>query len=107
MDRNSFYLQLGQAIRARRERLGLTQTELAERVGLSRTSVTNVERGRQQVLLHQVVDFAKALRTDVAALTPTDSVDRVLHQPKERVPTEIRRLLNKVRSARSDRGPAT
>jgi transcriptional regulator with XRE-family HTH domain len=56
-----FYTEFGRRIRAARERAGLTQDALAARVSLSRTSVTNIERGRQKVLLHTFCDLAAAL----------------------------------------------
>lgn len=57
------YVQFGAKVRAMREMIGLNQTELAERVGLERTSVTNIENGKQRVLLDDVEKFAKAFGT--------------------------------------------
>lgn len=48
----------------------LTQDALAQRVGLSRASVANVERGRQRVPLHMLYLFARALEVDAASLIP-------------------------------------
>lgn len=39
--------QLGAALRERRERLSLTQAQVAERAGVSRAFVTELERGRR------------------------------------------------------------
>jgi hypothetical protein len=39
----------------------VTQEELAQRIGLSRTSIVNIENGNQRVLLYDVQRFAKAL----------------------------------------------
>lgn len=58
---NAVYRELGQRIQRRRKELKLTQEELGSRVGLSRTSITNIEKGRQHVLLHVLLDFGKAL----------------------------------------------
>ena len=54
---------LGARIRMIRETLGLNQGELAKRVNILRTSVTNIEAGRQRMALHTVEEFAKALGT--------------------------------------------
>jgi DNA-binding XRE family transcriptional regulator len=54
---------LGARVRMIRETLGLNQEELAKRVGILRTSITNIEAGRQRMLLHSVEDFARALGT--------------------------------------------
>lgn len=55
------YVSFGEIIKAHRVKRGWTQTDLAEKVGLSRTSVTNIEIGRQRVLLSDLFDFARAL----------------------------------------------
>lgn len=57
------HVALGARIRMIRETLGLDQQELATRVGMERSSVTNIEIGRQRVLLHTVEVFARALGT--------------------------------------------
>ena len=54
------YVSFGEIVKARRIALGLTQEQLGEIVGLSRTSVTNIEIGRQRVLLSDLFDFARA-----------------------------------------------
>lgn len=53
----------GVRVRIVREILDLTQADLAERVGLERASVTNIEAGRQRVSLDAVERFARALGT--------------------------------------------
>lgn len=55
------YVSFGEVIKAHRLKRGWTQTDLADRVGLSRTSVTNIEIGRQRVLLSDLFAFARAL----------------------------------------------
>lgn len=60
------YVALGARIRMMREALGLSREELATRLTRGRPSLTNVEAGRERVLLHGVEEFAKALGTAVA-----------------------------------------
>lgn len=48
----------------------MTQEKLGRVVGLSRTSITNIEKGRQHVSLHQLFAIAEALRVRPAALLP-------------------------------------
>jgi transcriptional regulator with XRE-family HTH domain len=52
---------LGQQIRALRRMRGVTQRALAQRVGLSRTSVTNIELGRQPVTVEMFYRITAAL----------------------------------------------
>ena len=64
------YKEFGQLLRERRKKAGLTQGEVAERVGLSRTSITNIEKGRQHVLLHQLFLMASAVGAEPGDLLP-------------------------------------
>lgn len=59
---DKFYEELGKSIRARREELKITQAELGDRLGLSRTSVTNIECGRQRLLIEQFCRLADVLK---------------------------------------------
>lgn len=93
------YIVLGDRIRARREKLGLTQQELAEAVGLSRTSVTNIERGRQAVLVHQLAIFAKALGVRTASLIPND--DEAASLGRSAPEDEIAEYLSRLRLMRA------
>lgn len=65
---DTFYEELGKAIRTRRESVGLKQAELGDRLGLSRTSITNIESGRQRLLADQLCRIADVLDCDVADL---------------------------------------
>ena len=66
-DYSEFYKQVGQSIRSRRSK-NLSQEALASAVGLTRTSISNIESGRQKMLLHTFVDIADALKADPANL---------------------------------------
>lgn len=62
------YVLFGEAVRARRLQLHLTQQELSAALGYSRASIANIEIGRQRVLLSDVFDFATALKIRPRAL---------------------------------------
>ena len=49
------YLTLGGVIRYARTNAGLSQADLAARVGLSRTSIANIENGHQKPLIDTLV----------------------------------------------------
>jgi DNA-binding XRE family transcriptional regulator len=57
------YRALGARIQMIRETLDMTQEQLAKKVGYVRTSIVNMEAGRQRVPMHQVEEIAKALST--------------------------------------------
>ena len=65
------YQVIGKNIKQARERSGLTQEELAERVGFLRTSVANLERGRQHTPLDVLMKIADALGIEPGLLLPT------------------------------------
>jgi transcriptional regulator with XRE-family HTH domain len=54
------YLLIGAKLVHMRTTLGISQEELAKKIGLTRTSITNIEAGRQRVLLHDVEKIAAA-----------------------------------------------
>lgn len=66
----AFYREIGRRIRDAREDKHLTQEALALIVSLNRTSVTNIEKGRQQLLVHTLVEIAKALDVSPESLLP-------------------------------------
>ena len=61
---DSLYAQFGKLIRGYRRRHKITQLQLGDRIGITRTSITNIEKGRQKVLLHQVFQLADALQVN-------------------------------------------
>lgn len=76
IDERRLFKEVGQAIRQLREaqtggRARLTQAELAQMVGLERTSITNIERGNQKVSLHVLYRICEALRTPISDIVPS------------------------------------
>ena len=58
----------GAAVRARRERLGLSQEAFAHKADLERSYVSGIERGRRNPTLKAISRLAKALRTKPSRL---------------------------------------
>jgi|GEM_PF-1321372 len=71
------YFILGQRIRDRREEMRYSQQQLAESVSqmyiLKRSSISNIERGKQQPPLHIIYEICRALKLDVQTILPTYS----------------------------------
>lgn len=63
-DTKELYKYFGAKIREARERTGLTQQEVATKAGLQRTSITNVEAGRQRTPIETMMKIADVLNTD-------------------------------------------
>jgi transcriptional regulator with XRE-family HTH domain len=51
----------GKAVLIRRKQLGFSQEEFADRAGITRTYVSDVERGARNVSLKNLIRFAEAL----------------------------------------------
>lgn len=72
-EQGPFYEELGRRITQARRAVGVKQTELARSIGLSRTSIVNIEKGRQPVQAHILVQLATTLGIDVTKLLPLAS----------------------------------
>jgi transcriptional regulator with XRE-family HTH domain len=65
-----FYTTVGNRVRRARAGRGMTQSALAQRIGFTRSSVANLEAGRQRIALHLFVQIARALDCEPAKLIP-------------------------------------
>lgn len=65
-----FYMQTGHKIRQARLQADWNQQDLATAVGLTRSSIANMEAGRQRPPLHTVALIAATLHTSIEALLP-------------------------------------
>lgn len=72
MDADLIYLTIGRNVRRERQRLKLKQDEVADRIGMLRTSIANIEAGRQRVPLHTLCDLASALDVQPGRLLPAE-----------------------------------
>lgn len=59
---------LGDEIRKKREELGLTQEQLAERADMHWTSISGIERGQHNITIDNLILIAAALKTKVRDL---------------------------------------
>lgn len=55
------YVDMGKRVRKQRQLIGLTQQELAERIGVSTSFVGHVERGTRKASLETLVALSNAL----------------------------------------------
>ena len=67
-DERVLYSTLGDIIKKHRSQKGLTQAELARKVGLPRTGIANVEAGRQRLYLHTLINIANALGINICSV---------------------------------------
>jgi transcriptional regulator with XRE-family HTH domain len=69
-DVDLFYREFGNRVRVARKKANLSQEALGRAVGLTRTSVTNIEKGRQHVPLHMAFVLAEAMKSRPDDLLP-------------------------------------
>lgn len=71
-DVDALYSVVGRKIRAARERSipRLSQDKLANRLGISRASVVNIEAGRQHAPLNLLWNIAQLLNVELVTLIP-------------------------------------
>ena len=89
-------LDLGLVIRARRRKLGLSQTELARKAGVGRQWVVSIERGKPRAELGLVLRTLSALDLSLT----TDAGERLSRPTADTVAVDIDAV---VRNATRDR----
>lgn len=67
-EQESFLLGIEELIHKRREALGITQAQLAERIGVARCSIANIEAGRQDFPVSRLPAVAAMLRIGLGDL---------------------------------------
>jgi transcriptional regulator with XRE-family HTH domain len=72
-NRQLLYREFGIALANERRRKHHSQAQFGAKIGLSRTSVTNIECGRQPIQLHQLYLFASILQIDISKLLPKEA----------------------------------
>lgn len=72
MDADLIYVSIGRNVRRERQRLKWSQEDLAQRISLLRTSIANIEVGKQRVPLHTICEIAAALDILPGRLLPAE-----------------------------------
>ena len=78
----------GRSLRSKRQGKAITQERLAELTSLTRTSITNIERGHQLVSITALYELADALDVEIDELLPSrEEVQRQLEAMSKLPPT--------------------
>ena len=88
----SIYEQLGEKIKQARENAEIKQELLAKYVNLSRVSISNIEKGKQNIQLHTLLELSKYLRINLSQLLDPLSdllIDTVSVKQEKRIQTGL------------------
>lgn len=99
-DEQHIYRTIGQRLRDRRQVLRLKQVEVAEQLGLLRSSLANIESGRQRVTIHTLYRFCAALSIDIQDVLP-DMEQALVRLPVRGVDEEAAPSLTKMALAKA------
>ncbi|WP_165501693.1 helix-turn-helix domain-containing protein [Pedobacter frigiditerrae] len=77
-EQDIFYKKLGGLIRSARKNAKYKQEFLAMELGLTRTSLVNIEHGNQKIQLHVLLDLARIINVEVTELLPKLENDKSL-----------------------------
>jgi transcriptional regulator with XRE-family HTH domain len=93
------YEEIGRRIKKARETQGLSQAALARMVKMARTSISNIEAGRQGMAVDTLYNLADALEIEAADLLPkranrhastdTSAIERELKHEEAKVKTWV------------------
>lgn len=101
--------QLGKRLRALRVEQGLTQQQLANRAGIARSSIIDLERGKPTLELRTLVAALNALQHDVDLVPASRPSEALAARKAEILRAAIARGITDVRvfgsAARGDDGP--
>ena len=104
-NRDEICKRFGKLLAGRRTESGMSQEAFAKAVGLSRTSITNIERGRQPISLHTLYFMADILGvepTDLLPPPPKDTVALALTgEPESKLTAQEKEQLGKLSAKES------
>ncbi|MDG0789964.1 helix-turn-helix domain-containing protein [Cohnella ginsengisoli] len=96
------YFHIGRKLKELREKLGYKQLEVADKINMTRSSVANIEQGRQKIQIDVLYELAylydvdpKDLLPDLSMITKYQEVDDKVKIQNDK--TKMLNLINKLR----------
>jgi transcriptional regulator with XRE-family HTH domain len=83
----TIYKTVGRRVKRARSGANLTQDDLAQKISLSRTSIANLERGRQRIMVHCLDEIANALNVPISSLLPTRTSENLEERTRKVIDT--------------------
>ena len=85
-------MKIGERIRSLREMSNLTQEELAERAGLTKGFISQIERDLTSISLDSLAQILEALDENISDFFREASQEKIVYQEKDRVPIEKEKI---------------
>ena len=89
-DQKNFYIYIGRKISEARKKAGFKQEAFASLMELSRSSIVNIEKGRQHPSIHLLMEMATKLKVKFIDLIPqavqSEDIDAELIKEISRLP---------------------
>jgi transcriptional regulator with XRE-family HTH domain len=95
--KESLYRSIGEQIKAKRLAGSLKQEDLAGKVGLTRSSIAQIEAGKQAPSIFLLYQLCDALNTDIFKILPKDEFDS-LSAGRIADKTQMRKILDKLKT---------
>ena len=99
-----FYKKLSQKIKASRERLGFSQEALAEKLGINRVAISQIENGERKISAEEIAKISRVFHvpTDIL-LDLSKDVEVVLEKTAEKKPKEKNGIIISVPQKKLDK----
>jgi transcriptional regulator with XRE-family HTH domain len=77
------FKEIGKKIQNAREERGLTQVELAQKLGITQAALSNYELGKRRFYLHQIEEIARLLNKDLEYFIGANDEAAAMRHPDE------------------------
>jgi transcriptional regulator with XRE-family HTH domain len=71
LDKGILYSQIGEKVRSLRTTMSLNQEDLSKKVGMTRSSIAQIEAGKQAVSVYTLYKLGEALNKPITDILPT------------------------------------
>lgn len=93
----TIYVTIGRNLRLHRQKLGLSQIDLANRCEMTKASISQIESGKQRIAIENLYRVASVLKCSVYDLLPPDLTTDVDIDTAQRFDgTAISRTINRI-----------
>ena len=101
LNQDKLYTTIGARVKALRNQAELSQDQLADRLGLLRTSVSNIESGKKRLTIARLYRLSAALGSDLSEILPPvkDFIDSDIFHPidVDNLPEKADLIMKKLR----------